>query len=998
MSLLIRTSSVALRFAIAMLILSNFGVLAAEPTDSDMSNSFNSNVGPFLQKYCLECHTDQNREGNLNLDGYASAGGAGADTAHWSSIVDKLANAQMPPEDSTQPTLEEREAVVAWFRKSREAEAKRQEGDPGVVLARRLSNAEYNYTIRDLTGVDIRPAREFPVDPANTAGFDNSGESLTMSPSLLKKYLQGARDVASHVVLQPKGFHFAPHPMIADTDRDKYCVSRIIDFYHQFNTDFADYFAVAWQYKHHRGENSIESIALSRGLSGKYLNTVWQALEVEKPSVGPLVKLQSMWNAIPETSEGQSTTAEFKKMSDWVVELRKKVEPRFPNISGKELGSAFQPYLMWKNAQYGTHRMSYDPAQLQVVGEDRSKLEPVMELGTENEFGPGATVFLNNLHGDPDLAVPEGKRAEYEAAFGYFCRVFPDRFVMEERGRNYFDTTTDRGRYLNAGFHSLLGFFRDDEPLYELILNEDQQRELDHLWNDMDFVGSATERTYLQFCVQGQRGERSVAQTQRKNMDASARVDLLSESSIQALRDSLLAQAKTDGDPRGIEAINQYFDEKHNALRRTEKERHESEASHLDTLLAFANKAYRRPMSEEEKQSIRQFYDECRASGLTHEDSIREGLVNILMTPDVCYRFEPATASVGLTPLNDYELASRLSYFLWSSIPDAELLQHAAANDLHEPSVMESQVRRMLSDDKVRALAVEFGGSWLDFRRFDEIATVDRNRFPSFTDDLRQAMYEEPIRFLQNIFQSDESVLDCLFAKYTFVNTPLAAHYGMPVADGAKAKWQRVENADQYGRGGLVPMAAFLTKNSPGLRTSPVKRGYWLVKNVLGEHIPAPPPNVPELPQDEAASDLPLRQMLANHRADAGCASCHARFDSFGLVFEGHGPIGDVRQKDLAGRNIDDTAVFPNGDEGRGVAGVIDYIRKERTDDFVDNLCQKLLVYALNRSAILPDDLLVAQMSDNLKANDYRFSAAVVTLVTSPQFLNKRGNANVTQR
>jgi hypothetical protein len=589
-------------------------------------------------------------------------------------------------------------------------------------------------------------------------------------------------------------------------------------------------------------------------------------------------------------------------------------------------------------------------------------------------------------------------RAEYEAAFGYFCRVFPDRFVMEERGRNYFDTTLDRGRFLNAGFHSLLGFFRDDQPLYELVLSETEQHELDHLWNDLDFVGSATERTYIQFCVQGQRGERSVAQTQRNNIDPSATVDLLSESSIRQLQKSLLAQADKDGDPRAIDAINNYFDEKYTVMQRTQQQRQDSESKHIDSLLKFATKAYRRPISEHESHGIRQFYDECRQSGLTHEDSIREGLVSILMTPDVCFRFESVKAGSDIAPLNDYELANRLSYFLWSSIPDDELLQHAAANDLHDHGVLQSQVLRMLKDDKIRALAVEFGGSWLDFRRFDELATVDRNRFPTFTDELRQAMYEEPIRFLQDVFQADRNVLDCLYAKHTFANAPLAAHYGIPITDSDKAKWHRIENADQYGRGGLLSMAAFLTKNSPGLRTSPVKRGYWLVKNVLGEHIPPPPPNVPELPQDESKSDLPLREMLANHRADASCASCHARFDAFGLVFEGHGPIGDIRGKDLAGRAIDDTAVFPDGQEGRGITGVIQYIRQHRQDDFVNNFCQKLLVYALNRSSILPDDLLVAQMSDNLKTNDYRFSAAVITLVTSPQFLNKRGDANVASK
>jgi hypothetical protein len=303
-----------------------------------------------------------------------------------------------------------------------------------------------------------------------------------------------------------------------------------------------------------------------------------------------------------------------------------------------------------------------------------------------------------------------------------------------------------------------------------------------------------------------------------------------------------------------------------------------------------------------------------------------------------------------------------------------------------------------LQDPRVRALATEFGGSWLDFRRFDEIATVDRDRFPSFTNDLRQAMYEEPIRFLVDAFASNRSMLDLLYGNYTFVNPVLARHYGMPSSSGNPDQWVRIHDADRYGRGGILPMAAFLTKNAPGLRTSPVKRGNWVVKNVLGERIPAPPPNVPQLPRDEARLDLPLREMLVRHRQDPNCAACHARFDSFGLVFEGFGPVGERRDKDLAGHAIDSSATFPGGGEGTGLDGLRRYIRQHREKDFVDNLCRKLLAYALGRSLMLSDDPLIRQTEDKLAQSDYRLNTLVECFVTSPQFLNKRGGDAVAQR
>jgi hypothetical protein len=312
--------------------------------------------------------------------------------------------------------------------------------------------------------------------------------------------------------------------------------------------------------------------------------------------------------------------------------------------------------------------------------------------------------------------------------------------------------------------------------------------------------------------------------------------------------------------------------------------------------------------------------------------------------------------------------------------------------NLQRPDVLLAQTRRMLKDDRARGLATEFGGNWLDFRHFETLNTVDRERFPSFDNDLREAMFQEPIRFIQDAINNDRSVLDMLYAKYTFVNPVLAKHYGMPVNDaGADANaWVRVDDADAYGRGGLLPMAVFLTENSPGLRTSPVKRGYWVVRRALGEVIPPPPPVVPELPADEAKSDLPLREVLAQHRSNPVCAGCHARFDVVGMAFEGYGPVGEARSNDLAGRPVDTATVFPGGSQGAGFEGVRTYIREHRQQDFVDNLSRKLLAYALSRSLQLSDEAVVERMETRLAAKEYRFNTLVETIVTSPQFLNKR--------
>jgi hypothetical protein len=202
----------------------------------------------------------------------------------------------------------------------------------------------------------------------------------------------------------------------------------------------------------------------------------------------------------------------------------------------------------------------------------------------------------------------------------------------------------------------------------------------------------------------------------------------------------------------------------------------------------------------------------------------------------------------------------------------------------------------------------------------------------------------------------------------------------------------RIDNASGVGRGGLLPMSVFLTHNSPGLRTSPVKRGYWVVRRLLGERIPPPPPEVPELPKDEAElGELSLREVLAKHRETKSCATCHSRFDSFGLALEGYGPVGELREVDLGGRPVDATAPFPDGSEGEGLDGLKRYLLEERQTEFVDNLCRKLLSYGLGRTLMLSDEPTIDLMKDRLKATDYRFHSMVETIVTSPQFLRKRG-------
>jgi hypothetical protein len=965
--------------------------------EAGLTRQFNQTVRPFLAAHCVGCHSGSTPAASFDLQRYATPASVVEDFGHWALVQRKLAAREMPPSGTKQPPEALRQQVIEWITAVRKHEARKHPGDPGPVSARRLSNAEYNYTVRDLTGVDLRPAREFPIDPANQAGFDNSGESLAISPALMAKYLDAARRIADHLVLKPEGFVFAPHPMVAESDREKYPIRRIVDFYDRQPTDFADYFLAAWRYKHRQALGqpaaTLASIARQTGVSPRYLDLVWQALEQTREEIGPLAQLQTMWRQLPANQPDVAREA-CVRMREFVVRIRRHTEKLFPTLESPGFSTNFQPIVMYRNGLLAAHRRDFDPASLRVEGEPPLKdfvatQGPPFGRKEIEELKNAIAAYTKARLEDPDLIVPAGERSRYEAAFARFSNIFPTAFCLRERGRFYPITSMDKERFLGAGLHSLLGYFRDDTPLIELILDEQAKRELETLWHEFDFVGDYTLRTYTQFVGSGAR-KLAVNRDQHKGF--------ATEAAIFALRDQHLARATPETDPRILEAIRQYFDNANTKIRLIEKARLEAEPRQLDALLQFAARAYRRPLAQMERDELLAYYRGLREqSRLTHEEAMRASITGLLVSPDFLYRVDlvdsrtkaAVNANASHRPLSAYSLASRLSYFLWSSMPDEELLAHAAAGALDKPAVLMAQARRMLRDERARGLATEFAGNWLDFRRFEDHNAVDRERFPAFTNQLREAMFEEPIRFIADLIQHDRPVQELLYGKHTFVNGALARHYGIPAPAGPD-KWFRIDNARDYGRGGLLPMAVFLTQNAPGQRTSPVKRGYWVVRRVLGEVIPPPPPTVPELPRDEATAHLPVRELLARHRENKACAACHARFDSFGLVFEGYGPIGERRTNDLAGRAVDARAAFPDGTQGAGVEGLQTYLRARREQDFLNNLSEKLLAYALGRSLLISDEPLLEAMRARLAASGYKPSALIETIVASPQFMNKR--------
>ncbi len=401
-------------------------------------------------------------------------------------------------------------------------------------------------------------------------------------------------------------------------------------------------------------------------------------------------------------------------------------------------------------------------------------------------------------------------------------------------------------------------------------------------------------------------------------------------------------------------------------------------------LTSFASRAFRRPVTAKEVDQFIGYVTLARKQGDSFEEGIATALQAVLVSPNFLYRIEhdrPAPAGNASVPISRYELASRLSYFLWSSMPDAELLRAAGQGTLQQPAVMDAQVKRMLRDPKSFALVENFAGQWLQFRNI-EVVRPDQERFPMFDDALRLSMRRETELFIDNIVRQNGSVLELLDANYTFLNERLARFYGIPGVTGPE--FRRVDVSGTERGGGVLAQASILTVSSYSTRTSPVLRGKWILENLLNAPPPAPPPGVPPLAEAKAGQDATLRQQMEQHRKNPTCASCHSRMDPLGFGLENFNAIGAWRTED-GKLPLDVSGSLPDGRSFQTPAQLKALLTGDR-DAFVRGLTEKLLMYAIGRGIERYDRPAVAAITTNLASHDYKFSQLVLGIVNSLPF------------
>ena len=806
--------------------------------------TFDGAIQPFLAKNCYACHNSKVSSGRLNLEAYKNAAAVTQDRERWEHIVHKLETGEMPPKGIPAPDQADVNAVTRWVQGEFEKADRLVKPDPGHVTARRLNRAEYNNTVRDLLGVDLRPADNFPQDDSGY-GFDNIGDVLSLSPVLLERYLSAAEKVTRAAL-------FGPDSM--------------------------------------------------------------------KPA---MVRYQPPFRRRADGTAGGS----YKGPASFTI--------THYDFTGLTMPSAL----------HVTHWFPVDAEYLfrcTPAGQRPGGSEPI-QLAIWIDGKIAKQIELHPLDENAAIADISGQMREFRT------RVSAGEHWVAVTFLRQFDG-------LPAEYGGLNPTRRPPPPP-----------------QDFSFLKPPADSTPEQV----EKFKKRIEEFRKRKLDVNnIRIDNV----------EVGGPYNPDKGP-SPESLKRIYVCGH-------LDGHHVPGCDRKIVANFASRAYRRPATPGEIDKLVTLVGLAQKHGDSFQEGIALALEAAMVSPQFLFRIErddkPASADT-VRSISDSELASRLSYFLWSSTPDEELVHCAEQKSLRRPEVLEAQVRRMLKDAKSSALVQEFGGQWLEFRALESVKP-DRERFPDFEDYLRMSMRTETEMFFASIVREDRSILDFIDGKYTFLNERLAQLYKVPGVTGPE--FQRVDLTNTPERGGILTQASVLTVSSYATRTSPVLRGKWILENILNAPPPPPPPNVPILDEAAVGSSGSLRQQLEKHRANATCASCHSRMDPLGFGLENYDAIGAWRTQD--GKfPIDSSGSLPDGRSFEGPEGLKKILIADR-GHFAECVSEKLLTYALGRGLERYDRPTIRTITSHLAAHDYRFSSLVLEIVNSLPFQMQRGDRGKT--
>lgn len=924
--------------------------------------SFAREVVPVLQTYCYDCHGGGKAKGGLALDKYRDTATVLADRKTWEQVLHHVRSREMPPEDAdAQPTDAQRELVGSWLEQELYHFDARHP-DPGRVVMRRLNRAEYNATIRDLVGVDFQPAAGFPADDSGY-GFDNVADVLSLPPVLMEKYLAAAEKILDQaIVTEPIKSEVRHVPASVSEIGFNALGDRGDGWVHLISLEEDD---IAVPLTVPAGDYLVRILAYATRDGGARIGHGNEKPIVFKEDPGP-TKIGIM---LDDTFTQEFTVTPDEAHPD-VYEARIGVPAGrhyFRAVMRRKRGGS-ENELFMLNGRIGRQQpgivfVKWMEIEGPLPAATRRTSAAQLAVGGDGRFtAMGERVLEHNGDVTMDLSLPREAEVILRAqAYAQQAGAEPARmeFRVDGQPMKTFDVSAPATLQPLAGQRPFSPVLLVPQPfVYELKtkLPAGEHRFTAAYVND--FADPANRNPNLR--------DRNLI--------------------VRSLESATLGEAVLPPSPPA--PIAQLFAA---ALIREKSPPTGNLATARAILTPFARRAWRRPVLPAEMDRLQQLYEIARQQGDSFEAGIKLAMKAVLVSPHFLFIGQtppPSTPSTEPRLLDEFALATRLSYFLWSSMPDDELLGLAENGRLR--ANLPLQVRRMLASPKARALVDNFAGQWLQFRNL-ETFQPDKALFPNYDPALRAAMQRETELFFEYVLREDRSVMDFLTGDFTFVNARLAKLYGLRGLFGEE--FQKISLVDTPRRG-VLTQASVLTLTSNPTRTSPVKRGKWILENFLGAPPPPPPPAVPALAADSHPLTGTLRQEMEQHRANPACASCHERMDPIGFGLENFNAIGAWRNQE-AGVTIDASGRLGTGDGFAGAVELAQLLAQKKRGNFLHCLAEKMLTYALGRGPEYYDRPALDGIVNALEQNQTRFSALVVAIAESFPFQMRRGETPV---
>ncbi len=985
-------------------------------------------VEPILRAKCYDCHGGKKTKGDVDLKELASNPAFPKTFETWIRAMETIEDGDMPPPKSEQLTDQESAAITGWVNHELDKLATANPGDPGPVTMRRLTNAEYDRTIRDLTGHDYDLAAGFQTDGGGGEGFSNTGDVLFLSSAALDKYFIAARKLADHATIMPgTGIVFHDHRIgLRGPDQLKAHSEQGLYVWYQQKAgehlpkDFddmreGDYMRACWKHRHFK--TPIADLAKETGLKIPFLQNWWKLVNSTEPKSRFLDLTRVAWRELPgpDAAKPKEVPANVSRRIDQIeADLLSWNNPRKP-------GSGVQ------RRQQDADGIRPYPMSADVRGHSKVHIC----IGDDGDGNAGDIALIRKIDvrvGKKTLNYFDWLKQEIDASRKSLAATpapanaddLKARVAELEKVRAAFGKRPQEGREIEPNILALaaprvftLPLPKDahnvrvdtrldlqnpeiEQATIQWTLTTGAPRDMTKIIPGVLTIWKIKTKAHRQ--TMGDFGVMKVAfpDMYERRLEQVAR-NLYRSSpgyTVYYFSDEQLGDILGEADRAQLAAMKKDWGLTAPG-RLNDAQQKDYDNSMIGHLRRFAERAWRRPLTDAEKDGLASLYRDGLAKKLDRESAAREVVVRALVSPHFLFKAEtlPTEVAAGAKrdlPLSAWELASRLSYFLWSSMPDEELRRLAADSSLLKPEVLAAQTKRLLKDARAGAMAEEFAGQLFKFNGFDSHNGVDLEKFPEFTPELRADLDREAVEYFAHLVREDRRVADVIAGETTFLNERLAKFYGVPDVKGAE--FREVQVAEQH-RGGLLGMGAVLTKTSRPHRTSPVVRGDYLYQVVLGFTPPPPPPNVPKL-NENGLKPATLREELKRHREDPACSVCHDRIDPLGFTLESFDPIGRFRAADATGGHIDDTGEIKAGQSFKGIEGLRQYLT-ENMNLFNAQFCRKLLGYALGRAVMPSDKDLLARMEQALKSKDGRFSAAVQEIVKSRQFLNRRAETAV---